>query len=44
MGEYGRRRVLEELEWRHEVPKLLGAYEALWPARTPLPRPRDKTA
>jgi glycosyltransferase involved in cell wall biosynthesis len=44
MGEYGRRRVLEELEWRHEVPKLLAAYEALWPATTPLRRPRDKTA
>jgi glycosyltransferase involved in cell wall biosynthesis len=29
MGEYGRRRVLEELEWRHEAPKLLAAYEAL---------------
>jgi glycosyltransferase involved in cell wall biosynthesis len=31
MGEFGRRRVVEELEWRHEVPKLLAAYEALWP-------------
>jgi glycosyltransferase involved in cell wall biosynthesis len=30
MGERGRRRVVEELEWRHEAPKLLGAYEALW--------------
>jgi glycosyltransferase involved in cell wall biosynthesis len=30
MGAVGRRRVLEELEWRHEVPKLLAAYEALW--------------
>jgi len=30
MGAYGRRRVLEELEWRHEAPKLLAAYEALW--------------
>jgi glycosyltransferase involved in cell wall biosynthesis len=29
MGEYGRRRVIEELEWRHEAPKLLAAYEAL---------------
>jgi glycosyltransferase involved in cell wall biosynthesis len=35
MGEFGRRRVVDELEWRHEVPKLLAAYEALWakPAR-----------
>ncbi len=30
MGEFGRRRVESELEWRHEVPKLLAAYEALW--------------
>jgi len=30
MGAAGRRRVLEELEWRHELPKLLAAYEALW--------------
>jgi glycosyltransferase involved in cell wall biosynthesis len=34
MGEYGRRRVMDELEWRHEAPKLLAAYEALWPATT----------
>jgi len=32
MGDYGRRRVMEELEWHHEVPTLLAAYEAL---RTP---------
>jgi glycosyltransferase involved in cell wall biosynthesis len=30
MGEYGRRRVENELEWRHEAPRLLAAYEALW--------------
>jgi len=30
MGALGRRRVLEELEWRHELPKLLVAYAALW--------------
>jgi len=30
MGEFGRRRVANELEWRHEAPKLLAAYEALW--------------
>jgi glycosyltransferase involved in cell wall biosynthesis len=29
MGEYGRRRVADELEWRHEAPKLLAAYAAL---------------
>jgi glycosyltransferase involved in cell wall biosynthesis len=31
MGDFGRRRVIEELEWRHEVPKLLAAYESLVP-------------
>ncbi len=31
MGEYGRNRVLHELEWRYEEPKLLAAYEALFP-------------
>ncbi len=30
MGEFGRRRVENELEWRHEAPKLFAAYEALW--------------
>ena len=30
MGEFGRRRVENELAWPHEVPKLLAAYEALW--------------
>jgi glycosyltransferase involved in cell wall biosynthesis len=29
MGAYGRDRVVNELEWRFEVPKLLAAYEAL---------------
>jgi glycosyltransferase involved in cell wall biosynthesis len=38
MGALGRRRVLEELEWRHEVPKLLAAYEALWARSSPRPR------
>ena len=33
MGAYGRRRVERELEWRHEAPKLLAAYEALWNSR-----------
>jgi glycosyltransferase involved in cell wall biosynthesis len=31
MGALGRRRIVEELEWRHEAPKLLAAYRALWP-------------
>lgn len=30
MGAYGRNRVLNELEWRYEAPKLLAAYDALW--------------
>jgi glycosyltransferase involved in cell wall biosynthesis len=30
MGEFGRRRVENELEWRYEAPKLLAAYDALW--------------
>jgi len=30
MGELGRRRVQDELEWRYEAPKLLAAYQALW--------------
>jgi glycosyltransferase involved in cell wall biosynthesis len=42
MGEYGRRRVIEELEWRHEVPKLLAAYDALWkPTAAPARPPRS---
>jgi glycosyltransferase involved in cell wall biosynthesis len=30
MGEIGRNRVLNELEWRFEAPKLLAAYDALF--------------
>jgi glycosyltransferase involved in cell wall biosynthesis len=32
MGAFGRARVENELEWRHEAPKLLAAYQALWSA------------
>ena len=32
MGELARRRVEDKLEWRRQVPALLAAYEALWPA------------
>ena len=39
MGKFGRRRILEELEWRHEVPKLLAAYDALWARVRSAPRP-----
>ncbi|MEH6583636.1 MAG: glycosyltransferase family 4 protein [Halioglobus sp.] len=30
MGEFGRRRVVDELEWEYEAPKLLRAYEHLF--------------
>jgi len=30
MGSFGRQRVENELEWKHEEPKLLAAYEALF--------------
>ena len=30
MGDYGRRRILDQLEWKYEVPKLLAAYEQLF--------------
>jgi glycosyltransferase involved in cell wall biosynthesis len=30
MGEYGRRRMIDKLQWKHEKPKLLKAYEALF--------------
>ncbi len=32
MGEFGRRRVQQELAWEYETPKLLAAYEALFAA------------
>ena len=34
MGDFGRRRVVNELEWRYEVPKLLAAYQQVLPPRT----------
>lgn len=36
MGEFGRRRVENELEWKYEVPKLLAAYETLFDGKTRL--------
>jgi len=30
MGAYGRKRVIEELEWKYEVPKLLKAYDCIF--------------
>jgi glycosyltransferase involved in cell wall biosynthesis len=38
MGEYGRWRVQSELDWRHQVPNLRAAYEALWSATEVQPR------
>ena len=35
LGQFGRRRVIDELEWRHEAPKLLAAYDAVW-VRAPI--------
>lgn len=32
MGEFGRNRVRNELEWRYEAPKLLAAYDAIFSA------------
>ena len=32
MGEFGRQRVLHELEWKYEAPKLLAAYDAAFGA------------
>jgi glycosyltransferase involved in cell wall biosynthesis len=37
MGAYGRHRVVNELEWEYEAPKLLAAYERLYSANAPLP-------
>ncbi len=37
MGEFGRHRVINELEWEYEAPKLLAAYDRLFSASAPLP-------
>lgn len=37
MGAFGRHRVVNELEWEYEAPKLLAAYERLYSATAPLP-------
>ena len=44
MGACGRKRVESELEWRHEAPKLLAAYDSLWKsakAQQPVDQPAD---
>lgn len=33
MGQFGRRRIEDELEWRYEVPRLLEAYDVLFGSR-----------
>jgi glycosyltransferase involved in cell wall biosynthesis len=38
MGEHGRRRIVDRLEWRHEAPRLLAAYRKL----EALPAERDR--
>ena len=39
MGAFGRHRVINELEWEYEAPKLLAAYARLFPAAAALPAP-----
>jgi glycosyltransferase involved in cell wall biosynthesis len=44
MGASGRKRIESELEWRHEAPKLLAAYDSLWKsakAQQPVDQPAD---
>ena len=36
MGEFGRNRVENDLQWPHEVPKLLAAYETLFTGQAPV--------
>ncbi len=42
MGEFGRRRVQNQLEWRHQVPDLLEAYATLWPVPKPVSQYRHE--
>ncbi|HEU4645434.1 MAG TPA: glycosyltransferase family 4 protein [Burkholderiales bacterium] len=42
MGRYGRLRVENELEWRHEAPRLLSAYDSLWSGRAPQRQARER--
>ena len=41
MGRFGRQQVENELEWRHEAPKLLAAYQSLWPGAAVSPATRS---
>jgi glycosyltransferase involved in cell wall biosynthesis len=42
MGEFGRRRVENELEWRYEAPKLIAAYDALGRRRKTIRIPQGR--
>lgn len=42
MGRYGRLRVENELEWRHEAPRLLSAYDSLWSGSAPQRQARER--
>jgi glycosyltransferase involved in cell wall biosynthesis len=42
MGEYGRRRVATELDWRYEEPKLMAAYRAVFATAIPQVERRSK--
>jgi glycosyltransferase involved in cell wall biosynthesis len=42
MGRYGRLRVENELEWRHEAPRLLWAYDCLWSGSAPQRQTRER--
>jgi glycosyltransferase involved in cell wall biosynthesis len=44
MGEFGRQRVAQALEWRHQAPKLLAAYEAALGPYPPAIRGKMKTS
>ena len=39
MGEFGRNRVKNELEWQHEIPKLLAAYDTIFALKQGQPVP-----
>jgi glycosyltransferase involved in cell wall biosynthesis len=43
MGEFGRWRVINQLQWRHQVPQLLEAYARLWPTPGTAPRQHHDT-
>ncbi|MBC7512860.1 MAG: glycosyltransferase family 4 protein [Herminiimonas sp.] len=42
MGNYGRRRVENELEWKYEAPKLLRAYASLFATHVPTGKPASR--